>query len=168
MTDAERDDDGLPLDPTARAAAVAAQFDEHYAFLKRLDEREARSHNENLQRNLGFTADDSLRLVVARELVNLGVQVDSLRSLFDSLETASSPRTKPWPWVHTEDARRQGATLVLFRPVRASACGIGAACVTTAAQAVEWLRTKRAVTVIDIGAILARMEQAAPPPEPLQ
>lgn len=155
MADDARDDDGLPLDPTARAAAVARQFDESFAGLsfaglKQLDERAPGR----------LDADDALRLIVARELVGLGVEIDSLPSLFDSLQTASTPRAKPWAWLRTEEARLQGAALVLFRPVRASACGIGAACVTTAATAVEWLRSKRGAIVIDIGAIIQRIEHA--------
>jgi hypothetical protein len=109
--------------------------------------------------HLGFSADDALRIMVSRELLRVGVQVGSLRSLFASLETPSVPNAKRWAWLRTEDCRRQGAALVLVQPHALAPTGVGAVGLTTAAQAVEWLQSKRTVVVIDVGACIKQIEE---------
>src|SRR5262245_7446067 len=60
----------------------------------------------------GYNCEDALRVSVSKELLRVGLQVRSIQSLFDALE--SPPSTgKRWTWLRTPEARTAGAALVL-------------------------------------------------------
>ena len=109
-----------------------------------------------------YTFDDALRIALAKELRRSGVAVPSLQSLFGALDTPppSSP-SKPWSWLKTAEARTAGATIVLFIEHRLGGRKLptGVVYLTTAQEAVGWLRSKTTVTVIDVNAVIAELEE---------
>jgi hypothetical protein len=103
--------------------------------------------------HLGFSLDDVLRIRVAKELLNLGVQVASIYSFFQSIE-------KDWPKLRTPATRKHGACLVLFvGPFGPNGRG-GRVMLTDATDAVNWLKqTKQTVVVIDINVMIEDLEK---------
>lgn len=109
--------------------------------------------------HLGYNDDDALRVMVSRELLRIGIQVSSIHSLFQSLETPALPTAKAWDWLKTEEARTQGAALVVIQPHALAAARTGAVYLTTAQEAIAWLQSKRTVIVIDVGGFIDDLEQ---------
>jgi len=106
----------------------------------------------------GFDMDDAVRILLSKRLLHVGLQVRSIQSLFDSFE---SPPSKPWAWLRTPEARASGAALVLVlgHPMGPDPAHTGRAYLTTAAEAVEWLKSKRSVICIDVNALIAQIEE---------
>lgn len=110
---------------------------------------------------LGFTFDDALRIAVARELLSVGVQLPSIKSLFAALDAPHAARGKTWPWLKTAEARYTGAALVLLLAHPLLPDATGAVYLTTARDAVDQLaqRPARTVIVIDVNALIGQLEQ---------
>jgi DNA-binding transcriptional MerR regulator len=108
----------------------------------------------------GYNFEDALRISVSKELLRVGLQVSSIQSLFDSLERSPSSG-KPWAWLRTPEPRTAGAALVLVlgHPMGPDPAHTGAVYLTTAAEAVTWLKSKRTVIVVDVGALILQLEE---------
>jgi hypothetical protein len=108
-----------------------------------------------------FSFDDALRIALAKELLRVGLKVSSVSSLFDAIEEPRAGVNKGWAWLRSPEAVATGAVLVLL-PGDPSGPNpaTGHAYVTTAADAVRWLRSHRTCVVIDINPLIARLEAA--------
>ena len=127
--------------------------------VKKLAKRLLRKKGSGSGKHLGFDFEDTLRIAVARDLLRVGVNVSSMHSLFAAIETPRAGSGHPWAWLRTEDARRQGAALVLVLAPRNALAQTGAVYLTTTAEAVAWLHSKQSVIVLDVGATIAELEQ---------
>jgi hypothetical protein len=107
-----------------------------------------------------YAFEDALRVLVSKELLKVGLQVASIQSLFDALETPPSTG-KRWAWLRSGERRRLGAALVLVlgHPLGPKNPLAGSVYLTSAAEAVHWLQSKRTVIVIDIGALILELEE---------
>lgn len=151
--DDERNDDGLPLDPTARRAAVESQFDDYRAREAGLTEDDsmagdARDTTEDDA--LAISDDDCLRAMLAKQLLRVGIQADSIRSLFQAIDRSTAPNAKPWSWLDSRESREQVACLVLL-------VSRGAAYLTTYERAKRWLGDRTAL-VIDVASFIREIE----------
>jgi DNA-binding transcriptional MerR regulator len=105
----------------------------------------------------GYDMDDALRIMVAKELIRVGLQVASIHSLFEAIQKPTAPSAKPWSWLRTAEARDQGACLVLLLSHRALSNSTGAAYITTLVGAAQWLGRSTAI-VIDLNGFIRDLE----------
>jgi hypothetical protein len=112
----------------------------------------------------GFSFDDSLRIGLSKELLRVGVPVATISELFDVIEQPRERVNKGWAWLRTPEARQQGAALVLIlgHPLGPDPATTGHCYLTTAYEAVAQMSGSkgRTVIVIDVNAIIARLEDA--------
>lgn len=103
----------------------------------------------------GFDFDDALRIALAKELLRVGLQVASIDSLFQSIE-------KDWPRLRRPESRAEGAALVLVlgHPLGPDPERVGHGYLTTAYEAKRWLESTNTVIVIDVNAMIAKLEDA--------
>jgi hypothetical protein len=127
--------------------------------VKKLAKRLLRKKGQGRGNHLGFNFDDTLRIAVARELLRVGVDVSAIHSLFAGIEHPTLPTARPWAWLRTAEARQLGSALVLILAPRNALANTGGVMLTTAAAAVAFLQAKQTVIVIDVGAIIAELEQ---------
>jgi hypothetical protein len=104
-----------------------------------------------------YSPDETLRTMLAKELLRCGLVVSSIHSLFASIEHPIAPSAKPWSWLASEEARTDGACLVLIHRHRALSRGAGTAHLTTAAGATQWLGQQTAI-VIDVNSFIREIE----------
>jgi hypothetical protein len=111
--------------------------------------------------HLGFSMEDALRIMVARELMRTGVQVSSLDSLFKRIEDSPAASARRWAWLrNVEERSLLGAAIVLILPQPHAADSTANCFLTTALEAVEIMKTaKRTVVVVDVGALIVRLEE---------
>ena len=108
----------------------------------------------------GYNFEDALRIAVSKELLRVGLLVSSIASLFDSLEAPPSTG-HPWSWLRTTDARVNGSALVLIlgHPLGPDPAHTGHVYLTTTHEAKAWLDSKRTVIVVDVGVLIAQLEE---------
>ncbi len=100
---------------------------------------------------IGHDFDDLLRIRIARELLDCGVQVASIHGIFAAIEPH-------WAWLRTDEARRDGAALVLITGSLGLNSTTGRAYLTNGTDAVAWLKSKTTVVVMDVGAMIDELE----------
>jgi DNA-binding transcriptional MerR regulator len=112
----------------------------------------------------GYNFDDALRIAVSRQLLDRGLQVASIQSLFDALEAAPSAG-RPWRWLRSPEARMAGAILVLVsgHPFGPNPRHAGHVILTTKAEAKRLLLLKLrggvSVVSIDVGGLIDHLEE---------
>jgi len=84
--------------------------------------------------------------------------VSGIHSLFEAIQQPIAPSAKPWSWLRTADARREGACLVLILTHRALSATTGAAYLTTLDGAKQWLGQRTAIA-IDVNSLIRELEE---------
>jgi DNA-binding transcriptional MerR regulator len=119
----------------------------HYTRAVRALQRERRGtghHNT-------YSVEDALRLWLVRELIAVGLGVAEINRVFDHIEEEHE-HNLGWAWLRTEDARRNGAALVVIHG------DLAASAVVTHEEA--WLqRSDRIYSVINLGLAIAQLER---------
>ena len=121
--------------------------------MKRLGQKFLKKKTKGTGHHLGFTFDDVLRMKVAKALMDVGVEIASLHSLFTSIE-------KEWAGLRAARTQIVGACLVLFVGPLGPNSKTGRVYLTTTQQAVDWLQQKKhTVVVIDVAAMINELEE---------
>lgn len=109
----------------------------------------------------GFDDEDVLRAMLAKELLRVGLQVASIHSLFEAVQTPTAPSAKPWSWLDSDDARAHGAALVLILSHRSMSSTTGMAYLTTLKDARRWQgnRGNRTAIVIGVSSFIRELEE---------
>jgi len=139
-----------PYPYTRSAAAILANLSN--PVVKRLGKQLLKKRSRGTGNFVGYNFDDVLRMKVAKELLHVGVNVASIHSLFAAIE-------KDWPRLRQPRTRVVGACLVLFIGQLGPNSPTGRAYLTTTQEAVDWLKSKQTVVVIDINALIEDLEQ---------
>lgn len=106
---------------------------------------------------LGYDLEDALRIMLAKELIRVGLQVASIHSLFESIQHPTAPSAKSWAWLKSPEARTEVACLVLILSHRALSGTTGAAYLTTFEGAKQYLGARTAI-VIDVSSFIREIE----------